>query len=155
MNGPVKKDGMKQLHNVRVPIALAALACVLAVACKGEDPTRDGAPVAATVQIQGVGPAFPVEAPAGATALDALAQLQSAGHLSFTTQGEGAQTLVTSINGQSNAADGKNWLFAINGALSVQGAGAYQIQPGDHIQWCYVAWDDRSSCGQPAAGVEH
>lgn len=155
MNRPVKKDSMKQLNNVRLRIALAVFACVFAAGCKGEDRTGDGAPVAATVEIQGAGPAHSIEAPAGATALDALAQLQSAGHLSYTTQGEGARTLVTTINGQANAADGKNWLFAVNGQLSVQGAGAYQLNAGDRIAWCYVAWEDRSACGQPAAGVEH
>jgi Domain of unknown function (DUF4430) len=136
-------------------MALVAFSCVLAFGCKGEDRTGDGAPVSATVQIQGAGPEHSVEAPGGATALDALAQLQAAGLLSYSSEGEGPQTLVTAINGQANSADGKNWLFAINGQLSVQGAGAYQLQSGDRIVWCYVAWADRASCGLPAAGVEH
>lgn len=155
MNGRFKKDCMKQHNSPGLRIALATFACVLAFGCKGETQAGEGAPVAATVQIQGVLPERSVVAPAGATALDALAQLQAAGHLSYRTQGAGPQTMVTAINGQANSGDGKNWLFAVNGELSVQGAGAYQLKAGDHIDWCYVAWAARSSCGQPAAGVEH
>jgi Domain of unknown function (DUF4430) len=144
-------------NRIRVSIVLVACASLAAIACKGEDRPANASTLSVTVQIQAevAGPAHAVEAPAGATALDALARLQSAGALSYTTQGAGAQTLVTGIDGKSNSAEGKNWLFAINGELSVQGAGAYQLQAGDRIVWCYVAWADRNSCGKTAAGVAH
>ena len=44
-------------------------------------------------------------------------------------------TLVESINGVVNGADGKYWLFYVDGQMAEKGADAYITDGGEKIEW--------------------
>jgi len=47
----------------------------------------------------------------------------------------GLGSIIEGINGFKSGADGKYWQYWINSKYSQVGASAYQIQPGDVIEW--------------------
>jgi len=52
------------------------------------------------------------------------------------TSGEGEMAFVTSINGRSaDSAKNEFWELLINGESSQVGAGSYEVQDGDKIEW--------------------
>jgi Tfp pilus assembly major pilin PilA len=71
------------------------------------------------------------QVPEGATALDLLKQTTN-----LVVQGEGELAFVTQI-GSRKADDSKKefWAFYVNGKQAETGAGSYQLQQGDHIEW--------------------
>lgn len=73
----------------------------------------------------------PYEIEEGKTALDLLQKTES-----VKIKGFGQSAFVTAINGiEAKAAEKKYWAFYINGKLAEVGAGSYQLQKGDQIEW--------------------
>lgn len=51
-------------------------------------------------------------------------------------------TIVESINGTVNGTDNKFWIYSVNDQEMGVGASAYQVQPGDSIQWKFEAYEE-------------
>lgn len=49
--------------------------------------------------------------------------------------------LVESVDGRKNGTDQKYWTFKVNGVDSPVGAGAYQLQAGDQIEWKFGIYE--------------
>jgi hypothetical protein len=62
---------------------------------------------------------------------------------SFESTGSGSAALVTRIDDLANeaGADGKNWLYRINGKLADKSCDAYVLSPGDVILWRFEKFD--------------
>lgn len=51
-------------------------------------------------------------------------------------RGEGEMAFLTELGGVPNeGADGRNWLFSVNGELADRGAGAVELQANDRVLW--------------------
>lgn len=73
----------------------------------------------------------------GETVLNAMRALTTAGTLVFTGRDySGLGFFIDSINGVQNA-DGKYWVFYVNGVSATIGASAQIINAGDIIEWRY------------------
>ncbi len=78
----------------------------------------------------------------GMTVIDAMRRAKAAGSIEFAAQGRGEGSFVTQINGVANGgADGRNWLFDINGAEAQVGAGAIELKGGDRVLWRFGAYE--------------
>jgi hypothetical protein len=49
--------------------------------------------------------------------------------------------LVESIDGVKNGTKQKYWTFKVNGKESTVGAGAYQLQAHDQVEWKFSAYE--------------
>jgi len=78
----------------------------------------------------------------GMTVLHALQQAKKeAAGPQFTTQGEGANTMVVEIAGFRNeggGAEAKNWLFFQNGEPVFASCAVQAVEPGDTILWKFT-----------------
>jgi hypothetical protein len=77
-----------------------------------------------------------LSAPNHASVLSALQQSQKVEikHYDF-------GDLVESIDGVKNGTKQKYWTFKVNGKESTVGAGAYQLQTGDQVEWKFSAYE--------------
>jgi hypothetical protein len=58
------------------------------------------------------------------------------------SQGEGASTFLTELNGVANeGAGGRNWLYRVNGKHADRSLAVYELRPGDHVLWKFYAQD--------------
>lgn len=81
-----------------------------------------------------------------------LKNLREAGQLSYTSSGSAGMVLVESVNGVAGeGVDGRNWIYAIDGALANRGVATMPIKAGQSIVWCFVTYADRESCGKGAS----
>ena len=70
------------------------------------------------------------------TVLDAMEQAREEETLSFTSHGEGAETLITEINEVDNeGGGGRNWMFYVNDRLADRSCAVLELEPGDAILW--------------------
>ena len=61
----------------------------------------------------------------------------------YKVRGSGSIAFVTEIEGQSNeGANGRNWLFKVNGKLAKVGAGSHKLQQGDRVEWEFTRYDE-------------
>jgi hypothetical protein len=80
---------------------------------------------------------------AGMTVLDTLQHAKSVPHgVDFEFGGSGATALVTRIDDLTNqrGAQGRNWLFWVNGEFAKKGCGVYELQPSDRVTWRFDEW---------------
>jgi hypothetical protein len=61
----------------------------------------------------------------------------------FEKSGSGEAALLTSIDDLVNqaGADGKNWLYRVNGKLATKSFDAYVLSPGDVILWSFEKYE--------------
>ena len=53
-------------------------------------------------------------------------------------QGEGESAFVTSIKDIENqGADGKNWIYSVNGQTADRSFAVYKLKPDDHVLWTF------------------
>lgn len=64
--------------------------------------------------------------------------LHEASELTISQKGTGATAFLTGINGRENAgADGKNWLYEVNGQVGDRSFAVYELRPGDRVLWTF------------------
>lgn len=66
----------------------------------------------------------------GATALELLKEAAT-----VVTKGEGENAYITTVNGKEADSKKEYWAFYINGTASMVGAGSYNTQSTDQIEW--------------------
>lgn len=71
------------------------------------------------------------------TVLLSLERAQQLGELVYESKGSGETAFVTSLDGIGNEADGKNWIYRVNGELGDKSAGILAVKPGDKISWSF------------------
>ena len=72
----------------------------------------------------------------GMTVLDAMNTAKSNDKLDFDYSGKGETAFIKSIGGVSNQGAAKNnWIFYVNQELAKRSSGAFELQPGDLIEW--------------------
>lgn len=78
------------------------------------------------------------------TALDSLAAAEKhARGVKYKVRGTGAIAFVTELDSLANeGGNGRNWMFKVNGKISKVGAGSQEIEPGDHVEWLFVRYED-------------
>lgn len=87
----------------------------------------------------------------GDTASSVLKRVAKAHRLAYEIRGSGAMTYVEGIDGLYEFDDGptSGWKYRVNGAVPDVGAGAYQLKPGDRLEWYYVTED--AAAGEESA----
>lgn len=96
--------------------------------------------VHASIAIEGMLPAEFVFMDTDVSALSLLKTVAESNSIPMTQQEyAGLGTLVESIGDKHNGADGKYWLYYVNGAVTPVGADAYTVQNGDVIEWVFAA----------------
>lgn len=74
----------------------------------------------------------------GESVFDILIRVGRAEGIAVASRGSGANAFVTGIAGLT-AVDAKSgWVFSVNGEFANIGSGAYQLSPGDVIEWHYT-----------------
>ena len=72
----------------------------------------------------------------GMTVLEAMNTAKSNNKLEFEYSGNGETAFIKSIDGVSNQGAGKNnWIFYVNKELAKRSSGAFELEPGDLIEW--------------------
>lgn len=73
------------------------------------------------------------------TVLDAMNAAKAWPHgIEFRYTGRGATAFLTQIDDVKNAgADGKNWLFRVNGKLAMKSFGVQALEAGDRVTWSF------------------
>ncbi|WP_373231067.1 DUF4430 domain-containing protein [Cohnella sp.] len=109
--------------------------------------TEPSAPVVDTITIKIIGNADwgtvlaeeKVELSKGDTPADVLIRAAKAHRFSYEIRGSGALTYVEGIDGLYEFDDGptSGWKYRVNGKVAGIGAGAYELKPGDHLEWFY------------------
>lgn len=81
-----------------------------------------------------------IEVEDGETALEVLTELCEEKDYTLTTEGGEALGYVTEINGLKAGDEGKEsgWMYEVNGESPEVGAGQYEIEEGDTINWYYI-----------------
>ncbi len=70
------------------------------------------------------------------TVFSILERAKNLGDVKFEATGSGETTFVSSIGGVANAgASGDNWVYRVNGKLGDKSCGAFEVKPGDKIEW--------------------
>ena len=94
--------------------------------------------IKATLTIDGVLPAYPVEIPEGTTILELLRGESTAeGFAMSEKEYAGLGILVERLGDLQNGADGKYWTYTVNGAFAPVGADVYEPKSGDLIEWTF------------------
>jgi hypothetical protein len=58
--------------------------------------------------------------------------------VTITQKGSGDSAMVTAIDGIANeGADGKNWLYRVNGKFADRSFAVYELKPGDQVLWTF------------------
>jgi hypothetical protein len=80
----------------------------------------------------------------GDTAVSVLKRVAKKHRLSYGIRGSGALTYVEGIDGLFEFDDGptSGWKFSVNGVVPDIGAGAYELKPGDIVEWYYTSEDE-------------
>ena len=95
---------------------------------------------------------IPAEAGHTQSVLAYMQAMQKKGLVEFTSSGEGDMVLIESLQGLKNqGATGKNWLYAVDGKLANRGVATMTVAGGQRVQWCYVTYAERESCGKAEA----
>jgi hypothetical protein len=77
----------------------------------------------------------PITWRSGITIADLLGGLKE---LSVSQKGMGAAAFLTVISGVENqGADGKNWLYEVNGQVGDRSFAIYELRPGDRVLWTF------------------
>ena len=72
------------------------------------------------------------------TVLQSLERAREMKKLKFDSRGVGETAFLSSIDGVKNeGADGKNWIYKVNGQLGDKSAGIYELDPGDTVIWTF------------------
>jgi len=71
------------------------------------------------------------------TVLLSLERAEQLDKLVFESKGSGETAFVTTIDGVGNDAQGKNWIYRVNGELGDKSAGILSVKPGDKISWIF------------------
>lgn len=89
----------------------------------------------------------------GDTAVSVLKRIAKAHRLAYEIRGSGAMTYVEGIDGLYEFDNGptSGWKFRVNGDVPDIGAGAYELGPGDRLEWVYVNSDELASTGEESA----
>ena len=70
------------------------------------------------------------------TVLDAMVAAQKHPRgIRFKYRGKGATALLVRIDDLENSAQGRNWLYRVNGKLADRSFGTWKVQAGDTILW--------------------
>ena len=131
------------LHSTRLAaVWLIWIGLLLVSACAKEKtpPVRStpAAPVQLLVDFNGRGEnkQFQVDWNSELTAFDCLRQLAAADKLTLASRGDGAQTLVTAIDGLENQwSAGDNWIYTVNDRLGDRSSAVFPLSPGDRLVW--------------------
>ena len=118
-------------------VAFTALGIVLYATPGVQEPVRQEAPaISATIAVDGVLPKETRALAIGTSALQLLIASADEKNLEIRTKEyPGMGTLVEKIGSAENGADGKYWMYYVNGVFAPIGADAYVIQPGDILEW--------------------
>jgi hypothetical protein len=74
----------------------------------------------------------------GITVLDTLNDArQHARGITFKSRGSGATAFVYAIDEQENEANGRAWLYKVNGQLADRSCGIFELQPADTVLWTF------------------
>jgi hypothetical protein len=64
--------------------------------------------------------------------------LRSAPDIVTTQRGSGSGAFLTAIDATANeGADGKNWMYAVNGENGDRSFALYELRPGDRVLWTF------------------
>ncbi|MFD0672632.1 DUF4430 domain-containing protein [Cohnella sp. GCM10027633] len=90
-----------------------------------------------------------VELKDGDTAASVLKRVAKAHRLAYEIRGSGAMTYIEGIDGLYEFDHGptSGWKFRVNGQAPDIGAGAYELKPGDRLEWLYVESDELAESG--------
>lgn len=82
----------------------------------------------------------------GDTAASILKRAAKAHRLVVDTRGSGSLTYIEGIDGLYEFDDGplSGWKYRVNGVVMGIGAGAYEMKPGDRVEWYYVSEDEEA-----------
>lgn len=149
---------LKRLDQPGLSLLLVLLSLLATQHCKQEADAPEGTGGAIEVQIPAVQGQAAVQAelavePGDAQSLFAFMQsLQDKQKLQFTSSGSGELVFIDSLQGIKNqGADGKNWMYAVDGRLANRGVATMQLTGGQRVQWCFVTYAERESCGKDEA----
>lgn len=86
----------------------------------------------------------PVDLKDGDTAASVLKRIAKSHRLSYEISGSGELTYVQGIDGLYEFDDGptSGWKYRVNGKVLDVGAGAYELKPGDRLEWFYTSEDE-------------
>lgn len=89
----------------------------------------------------------------GDTAASVLKRVAKAHRLAYEIRGSGAMTYIEGIDGLYEFDNGptSGWKFRVNGVFSDLGAGVYELEPGDRLEWVYVNSDELAASGEESA----
>lgn len=89
----------------------------------------------------------------GDTASSVLKRVAKAHRLAYEIRGSGAMTYIEGIDGLYEFDNGptSGWKFRVNGTVPDLGAGAYELNPGDRLEWIYVNSDELAASGEESA----
>ncbi|WP_027086619.1 DUF4430 domain-containing protein [Cohnella panacarvi] len=89
----------------------------------------------------------------GDTAASVLKRVAKAHRLAYEIRGSGAFTYIEGIDGLYEFDNGptSGWKFRVNGVVSDLGAGVYELEPGDRLEWIYVNSDELAASGEESA----
>ena len=122
----------RSVVRARAVVCVGALIVSLGgVACGG----YSGPPDIETAR-QGLRPEYRIvyEGEEGKTALELLEENAEV----VVTEGQGAELLVTSINGIDGGTEGRYWLYYINGEAALIAASRMNTVEGDSVEWLFV-----------------
>ncbi|MFC5703228.1 DUF4430 domain-containing protein [Cohnella faecalis] len=82
----------------------------------------------------------------GDTAASVLKRAGKAHRLVVDARGSGSLTYIEGIDGLYEFDDGplSGWKYRVNGVVMGVGAGAYEMKPGDRVEWYYVSEDEEA-----------
>ena len=89
----------------------------------------------------------------GDTAASVLKRVAKAHRLAYEIRGSGALTYIEGIDGLYEFDNGptSGWKFRVNGVFADIGAGVYELEPGDRLEWIYVNNDELAASGEESA----
>ena len=65
--------------------------------------------------------------------------LQGEPRVSLAVQGSGASAFLTQLGGVANeGADGRNWVYSVNGKPADRSFAVYELQANDHVLWTFA-----------------
>jgi hypothetical protein len=80
---------------------------------------------------------LPVPWRKGMTVRDLTRETQRA-DIKLVVRGTGASAFLDNLDGVANeGADGRNWLFSVNGEPGDRSFAVYELQPGDQVLWTF------------------
>lgn len=89
----------------------------------------------------------------GDNASTVLKRVAKAHRLAYEIRGGGEMTYIEGIDGLYEFDNGptSGWTFRVNGVVPDIGAGAYELKPGDRLEWIYVNSDELAASGEESA----